>query len=96
MRISYRYLVAALFLLSASLTHASDIVTREINSAALNRVWKYNVYLPTGYESGEKEVPVLYLLHGNAQNYQSWGNNGKIQATADALISKGEIPAVSS
>jgi S-formylglutathione hydrolase FrmB len=94
MRIPYRHLVAALCLLSASLTHASEIVTREINSAALNRVWKYNVYLPTGYESAEKKYPVLYLLHGNAQNYQSWTNNGKIQATADALIASGEIPAV--
>jgi S-formylglutathione hydrolase FrmB len=94
MRIPYRHLVAALCLLSASLTHASEIVTREINSAALNRVWKYNAYLPTGYEIGDKEYPVLYLLHGNAQNYQSWANNGKIQATADALIASGEIPAV--
>jgi S-formylglutathione hydrolase FrmB len=94
MRIPYRHLAAAFCLLSASLAHASEIVTREINSAALNRVWKYNVYLPTGYDSGDKKYPVLYLLHGNAQNYQSWTNNGKIQATADELISKGEIPAV--
>ena len=94
MRISYRHFVAALLLLSTSLAQAGEIVTREINSAALNRVWKYNVYLPTGYESGDKKYPVLYLLHGNAQSYQSWTNNGKIQATADALIASGEIPAV--
>jgi len=87
-----------LFLLLAlalpSLSYAGEVVTREINSSALNRAWKYNVYLPTGYASGDKKYPVLYLLHGNGHNYQSWTNNGKILATADDLIAKGEIPAV--
>jgi S-formylglutathione hydrolase FrmB len=94
MRIPYRHLAVALCLLFASLAHASEIVTREINSAALKRAWKYNVYLPTGYENGDNKYPVLYLLHGNAQNYLSWTTSGKIQATADALIANGDIPAV--
>jgi S-formylglutathione hydrolase FrmB len=78
----------------ASLAHASEIVTREIDSVALGKVWKYNVYLPTGYDTSDAKYPVLYLLHGNAQNYLSWTTSGKIQATADELISKGEIPSV--
>lgn len=94
MRIPYRHFVVALCLLSASFAHASEIVTREINSTALGKTWNYNVYLPTGYESGDQKYPVLYLLHGNAQNFSSWAGNGKIQATADALIAAGEIPAL--
>jgi predicted alpha/beta superfamily hydrolase len=57
MYVRHILLVAALAF--SSLALSSEIVTREINSAALNRVWKYNVYLPTGYESGDKKYPVL-------------------------------------
>jgi len=74
--------------------HAGEVVTREINSSALNRTWKYNVYLPGGYESSDKKYPVLYLLHGNGHSYADWAARGNIQATADALIANGEIPAV--
>jgi enterochelin esterase-like enzyme len=70
---------------------ASTIVTREIDSGALNRKWSYTVYLPTGYESSNLRYPVLYLLHGNGGNRNDWVERGSIQATTDALIDKGEI-----
>jgi S-formylglutathione hydrolase FrmB len=89
-----RCLISCVALLASASAIASSIVTREINSTSLNRAWKYTVYLPTGYERNDAMYPVLYLLHGNAQNHTSWSTNGNIQAIADALITSGEIPAV--
>jgi enterochelin esterase-like enzyme len=73
---------------------ASSIIAREFDSATLQRKWSYTVYLPSGYERAAQRYPVVYLLHGHAQDRQSWVNSGGIQATADALIAKREIPAV--
>lgn len=71
---------------------AGTIITREFDSAALERKWSYAVYLPEGYEQSELHYPVLYLLHGNGGNLYSWVNDGRIQPTVDALIEKGDIP----
>jgi enterochelin esterase-like enzyme len=73
---------------------AGIVVTRELNSLALARNWTYAVYLPNGYETSSLRYPVLYLLHGNGGNLYSWVNDGRIQATADALIASGAIPPV--
>lgn len=72
---------------------AGSIVTREMDSKTLGRKWSYSVYLPTAYESSTQKYPVLYLLHGNTQNHTSWATSGHIQATTDALVAAGEIPA---
>jgi len=72
---------------------AGSIVARTFESPTLGRAWSYNVYLPTGYEQSGGRYPVLYLLHGNGQRFTSWAERGDIQATADALIASGEIPA---
>ncbi|MEO8629447.1 MAG: alpha/beta hydrolase-fold protein, partial [Betaproteobacteria bacterium] len=71
---------------------AGVVVTRQLESAALARTWTYAVYLPNGYATSKLTYPVLYLLHGNGGNLFSWANDGKIQATADALIASGDIP----
>jgi len=73
---------------------AGTIVTRELGSGALGRPWSYAVYLPSGYDTSNLKYPVLYLLHGNGGNLYSWANDGRIQATADALIASGDIPPV--
>ena len=71
---------------------ASEIVTREFKSPALQRTWAYEVYLPSGYEKSRLRYPVLYLLHGNGGNRHDWVDKGNIQRTADALIAGREIP----
>lgn len=71
---------------------ASEIVTREFASATLARQWAYEVYLPSKYQTSRQNYPVLYLLHGNNGSRHDWVKLGKIQATADQLIAKGEIP----
>src|SRR4029079_9320469 len=71
---------------------ASSVVTREFDSAALQRKWSYAVYLPDGYETSNLRYPVLYLLHGHGQDLYAWVNFGHIQPTTDELIAHGEIP----
>lgn len=90
---------ARILLLSVALlaqpAFASTIITREFDSSALKRQWRYAVYLPDGYESSQLRYPVLYLLHGNGGNLHSWSKDGRMQPTLDALIAKGEIkPAI--
>lgn len=86
-------LLLALLALALSLpATAGVVVSRELDSAALQRKWSYAVYLPDGYETSTLRYPVLYLLHGHAGGQYDWVNLGHIQQTADALIARGDMP----
>jgi enterochelin esterase-like enzyme len=87
-----RLLLVALALAFALPAAASIVITREFDSAALQRKWSYAVYLPDGYETSNLKYPVLYLLHGHGQDLYAWVNFGHLQPTADALIARGEMP----
>jgi S-formylglutathione hydrolase FrmB len=87
-----RLLLVALALAFSLPAAASIVITREFDSAALQRKWSYAVYLPDGYETSNLKYPVLYLLHGHNQDLYAWVNFGHIQPTADALIAHGEMP----
>lgn len=87
-----RLLFVALALAFSLPAAASIVITREFDSAALQRKWSYAVYLPDGYETSNLKYPVLYLLHGHGQDLYAWVNYGHIQPTADELIAHGEIP----
>jgi S-formylglutathione hydrolase FrmB len=88
----YAALLAALAFGVSLSASASEIISREFASETLARRWSYEVYLPTQYDSSRLTYPVLYLLHGNNGNRHDWLRQGKIQATADALIASGDIP----
>lgn len=87
---SLLWMAGALLLAVPSL--ASEIVTREFESATLQRTWAYEVYLPSGYERSRLNYPVLYLFHGNGGSRQDWVQKGRIQRTADSLITRRDIP----
>jgi enterochelin esterase-like enzyme len=87
------FFLAVATLLATLPALASEVVSREFASDALGRKWAYEVYLPTAYQTSRANYPVLYLLHGNNGKRRDWVEKGRIQRTADALISSGEIPA---
>ena len=87
-----RLLLVALALAFSLPAAASIVITREFDSAALQRKWSYAVYLPDGYDTSNLKYPVLYLLHGHNQDLNAWANFGHIQPTADELIAHGEMP----
>jgi enterochelin esterase family protein len=49
-----------------------------------------HVYTPPGYEKGEGEFPVLYLLHGALDCDASWSTVGRAGFILDNLISDGK------
>ncbi|RUL86282.1 alpha/beta hydrolase-fold protein [Tautonia sociabilis] len=59
-------------------------------SESLDRFRRMHVYTPPGYESGEGEYPVLYLLHGATDSDASWSSVGRAGLVLDNLIAAGE------
>lgn len=60
---------------------ASNGVTRELT-----------VYVPPGYDaSPDRRYPVLYLLHGFANDHHSWHRYGRANDILDNLIAQGTI-----
>lgn len=86
------FLILACLLTLSDYSLAGTITHRSFDSATLGREYKYNVYLPTSYESGGLNFPVLYLLHGSNGDEHDWPDNGEVKQTADQLIKSGAIP----
>lgn len=93
-----RFILALLFVLvfcisckdSPTVPTSSAVQESSLQSEALDREMKYSVYLPKGFqESGDKEYPVLYLLHGYFGTYRDWPDNG-MQQIVDEVIEEGE------
>ena len=59
----------------------SNGVTRELN-----------VYVPPGYDQARsRRYPVLYLLHGFANDHHSWHRYGRANDILDNLLAKGSL-----
>ena len=86
-----RILLMTLLLAAATLTaRAGKVVTDSLYSRNLGATVKYNVYLPDGFDKGEKHYPVVYLLHGLYGCYEDWLKLGNMKLVADELIGSGE------
>ena len=68
---------------------AGKVVTDSLSSKILGTVVKYNVYLPSDYNSGN-HYPAVYLLHGLSDDYTAWVKRGNMQTVADELVRSGE------
>jgi enterochelin esterase family protein len=68
----------------------------EYASRTLDRLRRYHVYTPPGYEtSRSKSYPVLYLVHGFGDNDATWTEHGKAHWIFDNLIASGKaIPMI--
>ena len=67
-----------------------SVSKRWYESQALGMNRRVTVYTPAGYESGEKEYPVLYLLHGMGGDEEAWGSLGRATQILDNLIASGK------
>ncbi|MEZ5489989.1 MAG: alpha/beta hydrolase-fold protein [Gammaproteobacteria bacterium] len=57
-----------------------------IESSALGVSKSFNIYLPTGYSSGDLRYPVIYLVHGWGVNEDTWSSPGlEVQKVADEM-----------
>lgn len=59
-------------------------------SATLKKPRRMHVYTPPGYEKGQGEYPVFYLLHGAGDSDESWSSVGRAGAILDNLIATGK------
>src|SRR5689334_12643070 len=91
-RIAGLLFAAALTVLFSAAAAAGELTTTHFYSATLGRDLKYVTYLPTGYETSNRNYPVLYLLHGAGGNERTWADEGHIVDTVDQLIAAREIP----
>ncbi len=96
-------IVGGLLLVAPPAAHAAQVVTWDTTSRYVDpahepfnpppagrppraNALRVNVYLPDGYD-GTRRFPVLYLLHGHGDSYDSWVNppNGDLLNTARGL-----------
>ncbi len=69
-----------------------EIRTHIYNSESNGVVRELNVYVPPGYDAdADKRYPVLYLLHGNANDHHSWQRYGRANEILDNLLAEGAI-----
>jgi enterochelin esterase family protein len=68
-----------------------EIRTLIYKSRSNGVVRELTVYVPPGYDSSRKRYPVLYLLHGYANDQQSWHRYGRANEILDNLLAKGAI-----
>ncbi len=66
----------------------------KINSKAMGKEIKYNIYLPADYDKTNRSYPVLYLLHGYSDDETGWTQFGEVQHIADKAIADGDAPAM--
>ena len=60
----------------------------ESPTAGLTR--RLTVYTPAGYETSDKDYPVLYLLHGIGGDENAWSELGRAAQILDNLIAQGK------
>lgn len=75
------------FLVSAQESKVFDQLTMQ--SRILNMERKYAIYLPSGYETSQRDYPVLYLLHGGGDDQTGWVQFGEVKFIADKAIKVG-------
>lgn len=85
--------IAAAVVLLASGAFAADVRILKIESAALQgnlagdpAVQSFAVYVPPGYDASSARYPVVYLLHGIADSYETWTGAWKIPEMLDRMI----------
>lgn len=63
-----------------------------ITSDTLGQPVRFALYLPPGYDTGNRTYPVLYLLHGGGTGQPNdWFTLAGIDQTLDRLITEGKI-----
>jgi len=88
-------LIIAAFLMAGFSANAGKLVDGSVESTILGATVSYRAYLPNGFEKSDRQYPVVYLLHGLWDDFESWETKGRMSLVADELIESGEcVPCV--
>lgn len=80
----------SMLILFATVCNAQTIVEKSMKSNILGCEKNYCIYLPAGYEEGNAQYPVLYLLHGLTDNHTAWRDRGNVKDIATEIFAKGD------
>ena len=79
-----------MLILFATVCNAQTIVEKSMKSNILGCEKNYCIYLPAGYEEGNAQYPVLYLLHGLTDKHTAWRDRGNVKDIATEIFAKGD------
>lgn len=68
-----------------------SVTRRWYDSPGLEKRRRITIYTPPGYETDNKEYPVLYLLHGAGGDEEAWISLGRTAQIMDNLMASHEI-----
>lgn len=87
--------IAFAFATSAAADQGTVLFDQTVESDHVSWDTLYSIYLPAGYDAGERHYPIIYMLPGGAgQTHNDWFVRGGAAETLDRLIEAGEIPPV--
>ena len=87
------FIFCVLFFLTSFAQKGKVIESIVFKSNIVSYPVKYSVYLPTDYETSQRQYPVLYLLHGYSDDETGWVQFGEAGQIADKGIEEGAFPA---
>jgi S-formylglutathione hydrolase FrmB len=61
-----------------------------VKSTILGKDVKYCIYLPSDYETSNRNYPILYLLHGYSDDDTGWLQFGEVDRIASESIANGD------
>lgn len=70
-------------------TQHGDLDKVWYNSPTIGLERRMFVYTPYGYDTSDRDYPVLYLLHGGGGDEDAWSTMGRARQILDNLIEKG-------
>lgn len=73
--------------------NGQDIRGLSIESKAMKRTMKYNVWLPPKFDEN-KAYPILYLLHGAGDDQNAWLDKGDAMNIASRYVKTGGVPMI--
>ena len=81
-------IIILLFFCGISAQESKVFDSLTFKSTILKKDKKFALYLPPGYESSQRNYPVLYLLHGGGGDQTDWIQKGEVQRITVRLLMK--------
>ena len=83
-------IIILLFFCGISAQESKVFDNLTFKSTILKKDKKFALYLPPGYESSQRNYPVLYLLHGGGGDQTDWIQKGEVQRITVKAIDEGK------
>lgn len=86
----YLSLVLCLLFNLSGIAQSTVHESLKFDSKKLGKEVSYSIYLPSDYNTSQRNYPVLYLLHGYTDDETMWIQTGEVKDIADRAIADGD------